>query len=166
MIIGDPYLFALEFQKIENWTSLGDAWINGIFVLYIDGNRLPPRVDTAELRTSLGTYLGIKFSEFNSSTTHLSNAELFKLIKRYVCQEDEQADDDIKNIKLLDLTCTVMEDQGCYVFLVRKSEHECLIWTTDFFETLDYKFLPFGTVERVITILPSPRELFVVPKVE
>ena len=46
MIIGDPYKFAIDMQKIEEWNYSGDnTFLNGVLLFFID-----ERMSLTELR--------------------------------------------------------------------------------------------------------------------
>ena len=49
MIYGDPFRFALQFDVVESWNEPGDIWKNGLFALYIEGDKVFDVVDSFEL---------------------------------------------------------------------------------------------------------------------
>ena len=54
MIIGDPYKFAIDMQKIEEWNYSGDnTFLNGVLLFFIDGAIFPTEIRTATLTSEL-----------------------------------------------------------------------------------------------------------------
>lgn len=54
MIIGDPYKFAIDMQKIEDWNYCGDnTFLNGVLLFFIDGTIFPTEIKTATLMSEL-----------------------------------------------------------------------------------------------------------------
>ena len=54
MIIGDPYKFAIDMQKIEEWNYSGDnTFLNGVLLFFIDGAIFPTEIRTATLISEL-----------------------------------------------------------------------------------------------------------------
>ena len=54
MIIGDPYKFAIDMQKIEEWNYSGDnTFLNGVVLFSIDWTIFPTEIKTATLTSEL-----------------------------------------------------------------------------------------------------------------
>ncbi|MEZ1778117.1 Imm42 family immunity protein, partial [Pseudomonas aeruginosa] len=56
MIVGDPFYFAIQFYVVDSWNSPGDSWRNGIFYLYVSGEKIFSVVDVLELETIFSFY--------------------------------------------------------------------------------------------------------------
>lgn len=54
MIVGDPYRFAIDMQKIEEWNYCEDnTFLNGVLLFFIDGTIFPTEIKTATLTSEL-----------------------------------------------------------------------------------------------------------------
>ena len=54
---------------------------------------------------------------------------------------------------LFDMTCTAMEDNECYLYFMKKSEGDLLIWSLDGGINVSEKILPENTVSNVVSLL-------------
>lgn len=61
---------------------------------------------------------------------------------------------------LFDMTCTAMEDNACYLYFMKKSEGDLLIWSLDGGMNVSEKILPKNTVSDVVSLLQRNPLLF------
>ena len=158
MIVGDPFDFAISWEIVESWNTKASVWENGIFRMYIGDVQLPPKLEVAELKVCIGTYAGMNFSAFeNSLTSQATLNRRLDLVRNYIQQKNTKEELALfSEGQILNLTCTVMEDQNCWAFLLKKSDkEESIIWTLDDGDEIHEHTLPLKTVENVIRNLEA-----------
>ncbi|WP_239954922.1 immunity 42 family protein [Pantoea sp. Z09] len=148
MIFGDPYCFALQFEVVECWNDPDDIWRNGIFTLYVEGKKLFDAVDVFELRTTFSFYSKAPINELFINDLDFSADELYKNAKDYFLGNGEKLIDG-----LFDMTCIPMEDNRCYLYFIKTSAGDRLVWSTDTSDSINETVLPSGTILNVINKL-------------
>ena len=148
MIYGDPFTFALQFDVVDSWNAPGDIWKNGMFAIYIDGKRIFSVVDVFELATTLSFYSKSNIEELKENNTLSSASEVFKNAQEYFLGDEEVLIDG-----LLDLTCTAMEDNCCYLYFLKTSNGDRLVWRSENGGEINNITLPKGNVLNVINHL-------------
>ncbi len=148
MIFGDPYCFALQFEVVECWNDPDDIWRNGIFTLYVEGKKLFDVVDVFELRTTFSFYSKAPINELFINDLDFSADELYKNAKDYFLGNGEKLIDG-----LFDMTCIPMEDNRCYLYFIKTSAGDRLVWSTDTSDSINETVLPSGTILNVINKL-------------
>lgn len=118
MIIGDPYVFSVIFDRVKLWNSAqGDN--NGFFALSISGKLFPKCIINAVVDTSLHEVL-------NSLNNIPVDDELFSMDKEKaltkLCDLVYPSDWDIDNDYRYELAPTALTDEGCYVFAVSNND--------------------------------------------
>lgn len=148
MIYGDPFTFALQFDVVDSWNAPGDIWKNGMIAIYIDGKRIFSIVDVFELATTLSFYSKSKVEELKENNTLSSASEVF-----INAQENFQGDEEVFIDGLLDLTCTAMEDNGCYLYFLKTNNGDRLVWRSESAGDINDITLPKGNVLKVFNQL-------------
>lgn len=144
MIVGDPFYFALQFDVIDNWNSPDDSWRNGIFSLYINGEKIFGIVDVFELRTILSFYSKAPVDELCVSNTQLDGVAIYRNASEYFWGDGVELEKG-----LFDLTATAMSDNGCFVYFIKTSVGDRLVWSVDGLEVKEV-YLEIGTISAVI----------------
>ncbi|WET39805.1 immunity 42 family protein [Citrobacter enshiensis] len=148
MIYGDPFIFAFQFDVVESWNTPGDIWRNGMFSLYIEGNKLFDVVDVFELTTTFSFYSKATITDLSVNDLSIDAIALYKNARNYFIGDGEVLIDG-----LFDLTCTAMGDNGCYLYFLKTSNGDRLVWSTDCGRKVKEAILPRGTVHSVINQL-------------
>lgn len=110
MIIGDPYKFAILFQRIETWNrNLTDN--NGVFALCINGKIFPSEIINAIIPISIRD---IKKSliniPINEKIFDMDTKDSFNTLYKLVYPESDNND------YRYQLSVTEMNDENCLVF--------------------------------------------------
>lgn len=133
MLIGDPYKFAVLFDRVKNWNaSLADN--NGLFALCIDGKLFPDEVINAVISVSIydvkDSLNGIPINEkIYDMNTENSFKALYELVYPDYDNEDDQ-DNDYRYLlatpDLTDLNYLVfaVEGRGNIKILAAKLEYD------------------------------------------
>lgn len=150
MIVGDPFCFALQFDTVESWNSSDGFWNNGIFSLYINGERVFSTVDVFELRTAFSFYSKAPVEDLCVSDAQVDGATLYRSANDYFCGESTEL---IQG--LFDLTATAMGDNGCFLYFIKTSLGDRLVWSVDGGECVREVQLEPGSVLSVIKKLRS-----------
>lgn len=148
MIYGDPFIFALQFDVVEAWNAPGDTWKNGLFSLYVDGQRLFGNINPVELKTTLGFYSSAPLDELCVNHSSIDAHGLYQNAASYFTGDGTKLIDG-----LFDMTCTAMEDNECYLYFMKKSEGDLLIWSLDGGMNVSERILPKNTVSDVVSLL-------------
>ncbi|WP_042859957.1 immunity 42 family protein [Dickeya sp. NCPPB 3274] len=148
MIYGDPFYFALQFDVVEHWTSPGDIWKNGLFSLYLDGRRIFDVVDVFELKTTFGFYSKSPVDGLIVNDLIVDAVTLYRNAESYFT-----GDGDVLIDGLFDLTCTAMGDNGYYLYFMKTSSSDRLVWSIDDGKEIHEVLLPSGTICNVINDL-------------
>jgi len=148
MIYGDPFYFSLQFDIVEVWNSPDDIWKNGIFSLYIDGKRLFDIVDAFELKTTFSFYSKSPIKDLRINDLDISPFDLYKNAESYFT-----GDSDVHIDGLFDMTCTAMGDNGCYLYFIKTSFNDRLVWSIDDGKNINETLLPSGTILDVVNKL-------------
>lgn len=114
MIVGDPFCFALQFDVVVGWNLPGDSWRNGVFSLYIKGERVFSAVDVFELRAIFSFYSNALVERLPVNDSELNKAELYKSASDYFWGDGIELVDG-----LFDLTPTAMSDSKCFLYFIR-----------------------------------------------
>lgn len=157
MIVGDPFNFAFAWDVVDEWNEKETYWKNGIFTIYVGGTRFPEKLEVSELKTSLGTYINLNFSGFNKSKFFLLDySQRISAMKRHLRQASTDEDKDLlKNESIIDLTCSVLEDLHCWIYLVKISENEESVMILTETEKVSEHVFPLGTVQHIVEQLPE-----------
>lgn len=126
MIYGDPFYFALQFDVVNAWNTAGDIWKNGLFSLYINGGKVFDIVDVFELKTTFSFYSKAPIDDLNVNDSGVEAVVLYKNARDYFIGDGEMLIDG-----LFDMTCTAMGDNGCYLYFIKTSNGDRLVWSTD-----------------------------------
>ncbi|EDU7996622.1 hypothetical protein CSM15_005098 [Salmonella enterica subsp. diarizonae] len=148
MIYGDPFIFAFQFDVVESWNTPGDIWRNGMFSLYVEGEKLFDIVDVFELKTTFGFYSKANIHDLNVNDLTIDAKALFKNAWDYFIGDGEVLVDG-----LFDLTCTPMGDNGCYLYFLKTTNGDRLVWSIDHGRKVNETILPSGTINYVINQL-------------
>ncbi|WGO82524.1 immunity 42 family protein [Arsenophonus apicola] len=145
MIYGDSFSFALQFDVVEIWSSPNNIWKNGLFFFYLDGIKLFDSVDIVELKTTMSFYSHMRIDELASNDINIDSIGLYRNAESYFTDDGEVLIDG-----LFDMTCTAMEDNGCYVYFIKSTCNDRFIWSKDNGETVHETLLQPGIVASVI----------------
>lgn len=148
MIYGDPFLFALQFDVVECWNDPDDIWKNGLFALYIEGKKVFDTVDAFELRTTFSFYSKAPINQLFINDLDVSAGELYNNAKDYFLGDGEKLIDG-----LFDMTCVPMEDNRCYLYFIKTSAGDRLVWSVGTSDRINETVLPSGTILNVINRL-------------
>ncbi|MEN1833480.1 immunity 42 family protein [Pseudomonas lijiangensis] len=148
MILGDPYAFAVQFDVVESWNIQGDSWRNGVFVLYVDGQKVFDHLDVVELRTTIGFYSGLPLESLGCGEVESDFTMLYREAESYFTGEGESLSEG-----LCSLTCTAMEDRGCYVYFQRCAESDRFVWSVNGGVDISEAIFPQGTLRSVLVQL-------------
>ncbi|NMK48874.1 immunity 42 family protein [Achromobacter sp. Bel] len=144
MIVGDPFYFSLQFDVVDNWNLPHDSWKNGVFSLYVDGERIFSAVDVFELRTIISFYSNTPIDELRVNDTQIDCSELYKVANEYFWGDGPELLDG-----LFDLTATAMSDRACFLYFLKTSVGDRLVWKVGD-ESVKELYLKVGTVLDVI----------------
>ncbi|MCG7366320.1 immunity 42 family protein [Pantoea sp. ACRSH] len=150
MIYGDPFRFALQFDVVENWNEPGDIWKNGLFALYIEGDKVFDVVDSFELRTTFSFYSKMPINEIAINDLDIDKSKLYTNAKDYFLGESEKLIDG-----LFDMTCIPMEDNRCYLYFMKTNAGDRLVWSTNKSGKVNETVLAPGTILNVINELAN-----------
>ncbi|AJF74786.1 hypothetical protein TE10_23275 [Raoultella ornithinolytica] len=150
MIYGDPFCFALQFDVVEAWNIPKDVWKNGVFSLYVEGNKLFDVVDVFELTTTFSFYSKAPINALNVNDVSVDAIALYQNAWDYFIGDSEELIDG-----LFDMTCTAMGDNGCYLYFLKTSNGDRLVWSIDRGKKINETMLPSGTIQCVIDKLHS-----------
>lgn len=150
MIYGDPFCFALQFDVVEDWNVPKDIWMNGVFSLYVEGNKLFDVVDVFELTTTFSFYSKAPINDLYVNDVDVDAIELYQNAWDYFIGDSDELIDG-----LFDMTCTAMGDNGCYLYFLKTSNGDRLIWSIDRGKKISETTLPPGTIQSVIDKLHS-----------
>ncbi len=118
MIIGDPYKFAVMFDKVNDWI-LSDSYDNGHFALCLDGKMIPDHLINAVISTSLYNVLSVlKNIPDNKELFFQGKEQLFSSIYDMAYPSDFEYENDYRYV----LSPTVITDESCFVFVVRNND--------------------------------------------
>ncbi|RAT09654.1 MULTISPECIES: immunity 42 family protein [Lonsdalea] len=148
MIYGDPFVFALQFDVVEAWNIPGDTWKNGVFSLYVDGERLFNTIEVVELKTAFNFYSNAPLDELCVNDLIIDADSLYRNAENYFTGDGTELIDG-----LFDMTCTAMEDNACYIYFIKTTEGDRLVWSIDNGEHVIEKILPKNTIKEVINQL-------------
>lgn len=149
MIVGDPFYFALQFDVVDNWNLPGDSWRNGVFSLYINGERVFNLVDVCELRTVISFYSNARIEELRVNDSQIDCSALYKVANEYFWGDSPELLDG-----LFDLTATAMSDGACFLYFIKTSIGDRLVWRVGS-ENVKELYLESGTVLDVVKRLRS-----------
>ncbi|WP_454669940.1 Imm42 family immunity protein [Achromobacter kerstersii] len=144
MIVGDPFNFSLQFDVVDNWNLSDDSWRNGVFALYINGERVFSVVDVFELRAIISFYSNAPIEELRVNDTQIDSSELYKVASEYFWGDGSELLDG-----LFDLTATAMIDSACFLYFIKTSVGDRLVWKVGS-ERVKELYLEVGTVLDVI----------------
>ncbi|MDD9664274.1 MULTISPECIES: immunity 42 family protein [Klebsiella] len=148
MIYGDPFIFALQFDVVETWNAPDDTWKNGLFSLYIDGQRLFDSINPVELKTTFGFYFNAPLDKLCVNDSSIDANGLYQNAASYFTGDGTELIDG-----LFDMTCTAMEDHACYLYFMKKSKGDLLLWSLDGGRNVSEKILPPNTVSDIVSLL-------------
>lgn len=145
MIYGDPFVFSLQFDVVDEWTETNCFWKNGLFSMLVDGERLLSCVDVVELRTAVNFYAKMEFDGNVTGNATISAAELFRTAHGYFFEGVLAAPKGVQ-----DMTCTALGDSGLFVYFQRTDQSDRLVWSYDLGKVVYEKLLPLGTIVGVV----------------
>lgn len=148
MIYGDPFYFSLQFDVVDNWNIPDDIWKNGIFSLYVEGNKIFDVVDVFELTTTFSFYSNAPVDKLSINDLCVDAASLYKNAREYFVGDGEVLIDG-----LFDMTCTAMGDNDCYLYFLKTSFGDRLVWSLRGQDIVQETILPSGTISGVINQL-------------
>jgi len=148
MIYGDPFSFALQFDAVKAWNSHDSSWINGVFSLYIDGQLIFKIVEPVELKTTYSFYANAPVDTLRVNDLSIDADNLYRNAECYFTGDGIELIDG-----LFDMTCTVMEDNACYLYLIKTSEGDRLVWSIDNGKNVTEKILQKNTINEVVNQL-------------
>ena len=135
-------------HTVELWNSSDDSWKNGMFSLYIEGERLFDVVDVFELRTTFSFYLKCPISDLCVNDSCVSSVDVYRNAESYFTGDGEYLIGG-----LFDMTCTAMGDNGCYLYYIKTSLNDRLVWSVDDGKSIRETLLPSGAIQNVINQL-------------
>lgn len=153
MIYGDPFSFAIQFDRVEAWNLDKDIWENGIFGFYVNGQNLMERVEVVELKTTMGFYSDIPRLHSKLADV-VRGPALYQNAHQYFYGNSEQIIDGVMN-----LTCIAMADMGCYVYCREEAIGDHVIWSVDSGRTVHETTLPPGIVRSILDKIGFQKEL-------
>ncbi|MHA3735473.1 Imm42 family immunity protein [Pseudomonas sp. Eth.TT006] len=145
MIYGDPFLFSIQFDAVGDWTDSNCFWINGLFSVFVAGERLLDIVDVIELKTTVNFYAKMKFEDIKEGDSAISAKELFASAHGYFFKEEAVVMEDVQ-----DMTCTFLGDAGLFIYFQKTEHADRLVWSKDFGNVVHEALLPRGVVSGVI----------------
>lgn len=148
MIYGDPFCLSLQFDVVDEWSTPNDIWKNGLFSLCIDGRVIFNVVDVFELTATFSFYSKAPIESLNVNDTSIDARILYSNATDYFLGDSEELIDG-----LFDMTCTPMGDNGFYLYFLKTSIGDKLIWSTNYGDEINETILPAGTVLSVINQL-------------
>ncbi|MBR3919598.1 MAG: hypothetical protein IKJ59_12835 [Clostridia bacterium] len=118
MIIGDPYVFSVIFDRVKQWNST-QSDNNGFFALSVYGELFPKCIINAVVDTSL-------LEVWKSLNNIPVDDELFSMCKEKalnrLCDLVYPSDWGIDNDYRYELAPTALTDKNCYVFVVSNND--------------------------------------------
>lgn len=147
MIVGDPFCFAINYDVVAEWNSVGDLWKNGIFFIYINGQRIG-ELDVVELRTTLSFYKKNHDWKISSEGAGASSRELYEAGFDLFYGEGKD-----NFYCIYDLTCTAFGDRGTFLFLCKTPNGERLVWSGSEGVNIEEVTLSPGTLKEVFSAL-------------
>lgn len=148
MIVGDPFFFALQFDVVESWNSNDGFWKNGVFSLYINGERVFGVLDVFELRTILSFYSKVPVDDLRVNDLVVSGKDIYENADSYFLGDGTVLMDGV-----LDLTCTPMGDSDCHLYFVRTRARDRLVWSVDGGVNINEFFLEAGFMSKFVKSL-------------
>lgn len=148
MIYGDPFKFALQFEVVTAWNAPDDIWKNGLFSLYVDGRMVFGAIEPVELKTTFSFYSNAPLDDLCINDLSIDTDNLYRNAENYFTGDSTCLIDG-----LFDMTCTAMEDNACYLYLIKTSDGDRLIWSTDDGKHIIEKILPKNTISDVVKLL-------------
>ena len=123
MIIGDPYKFAVMFDRVNNWNpSLSDY--NGFFALCIDGRLFPDEIENAVISAAVRDIIkSLSEIPVNKKIFGLDAKDAILILYDLVYPEydDEKSDEENRDNDFRYLLSTdELNDDGYLVFAVGK----------------------------------------------
>lgn len=118
MIIGDPYVFGIMFDRIKEWNSTKEG-NNGFFALSVYGEMFPNRVNNVVVDTNL-------YDVLNSLKNIPVDKEIYFMEKEKalirLCDLVYPSDYDRDNDYRYELAPSALTDEGCYVFVLSNKD--------------------------------------------
>lgn len=130
---------------VDEWNTPGDIWRNGLFSLYINGGKVFGAVDVFELTTTFIFYSKVPINDLKINDLSIDAVSLYKNAKEYFIGESDELIDG-----LFDMTCTAMGDKSCYLYFIKTSSGDRLVWSIDGDNKVNEIILPSGTIFDVI----------------
>lgn len=118
MIIGDPYVFSVIYDRVKMWNS-AQGGNNGFFALSVYGELFPKCINNAVVDTSL-------HEVWESLNNIPVDKELYSMDKEKaltkLCDLVYPSDWDIDNDYRYELAPPALTDESCYVFAVSNND--------------------------------------------
>lgn len=119
MLIGDPYKFAILFEKVSVW-NIDTGFFNGFLIFSINGNMFPKVIINTTLNSELKLFC-------ESSSNLIIDERLFNLTKEEMFSEiyirTFPSDFEIDNDYRFDLSPASLSDNDCFIFAVSDGEN-------------------------------------------
>ena len=124
MIVGDPYRFALDMQKIEEWNYCEDnTFLNGVLLFFIDGTIFPTEIKTATLTSELMPLKTILENPvIDKQLFNMKKEEAYIKLYNLTFPEGDNTDNNYD----YHLTPASFSEDNCHVFCVSNGS-ECRI---------------------------------------
>lgn len=118
MIFGDPYKFAVMFDRVNEW-NLSDYDDNGHFALCIDGQMIPDHLINAVVSTSLNDVVRVLKNIPGNQELFLKEKEqLIESLYDITYPPGLECDNDYRYI----ISPAAITDESCFVFGVRNND--------------------------------------------
>ncbi|WP_460067957.1 Imm42 family immunity protein [Pseudomonas sp. H1_G08] len=115
MIYGEPFIFSIQFDVVRDWNDSSCFWANGLFSLFVCGERLLDVVDVVELKTAVNFYAKMEFENVEEGDSAISAKELFASAHRYFFKGESAILEGVQ-----DITCTFLGDAGLFIFFKKQ----------------------------------------------
>lgn len=118
MLLGNPYNFAVYFEKIEEW-NIDDVFCNGVLMFFLNGEIFPKKVIITPLNSER-VNLKDCWKNIGTDTKLFSMPKLEAFRKIYDLTFPENTD--IYNDYRFDITPLSFEEDSCHVFAVSNGD--------------------------------------------
>ncbi|MBG3013418.1 immunity 42 family protein [Proteus faecis] len=161
MIFGDPYDFAVIYEKVEE--SNDGYWKFGFFNFVIKDELFPAKGSNYTLHMAIN-YLKDSVEEIDNCRPlddhSINECELFGLIAHSHIKILDTDPDDFEIIPSqpigVDLSPVEISDVGFYLFYyIENGDYESLIFSKDYGVTISKVMFPKGTIKKVLNKLPD-----------
>lgn len=118
MVIGDPYIFSIIIEVVDEWNE-NKVFNNGLLFMSIDGRLFLPKITNATLNAELFRLIeNFKNPKINEEIFQMEKKEAFVYIYNLAYPSDWDLDNDYSYT----VTPHEFEDNNCFVFMVSNGE--------------------------------------------